>query len=106
MPDEELGRPVLGAHQLLRCSDPDDQKFIDLAVAHRCTLVSKDREVLRKRTLEDIPEDVQKVLTFHPVSTLDEVFAVALLPGPEHSDEESGQTMMERSEKRVAAAGA
>jgi putative PIN family toxin of toxin-antitoxin system len=31
------------------CGDPDDQKFIDLAVAHRCPLVSKDREVLRMR---------------------------------------------------------
>jgi putative PIN family toxin of toxin-antitoxin system len=32
------------------CGDPDDQKFIDLAVAHRCTLLSKDREVLRMRS--------------------------------------------------------
>lgn len=31
------------------CGDPDDQKFIDLAVAHRCILLSKDREVLRMR---------------------------------------------------------
>lgn len=31
------------------CGDPDDQKFIDLAVAHRCTLLSKDDEVLRMR---------------------------------------------------------
>jgi predicted nucleic acid-binding protein len=31
------------------CGDPDDQKFIDLAVAHRCPLVSKDREVLRMK---------------------------------------------------------
>jgi predicted nucleic acid-binding protein len=31
------------------CGDPDDQKFIDLAVAHRCPLVSKDRDVLRLR---------------------------------------------------------
>jgi predicted nucleic acid-binding protein len=31
------------------CGDPDDQKFIDLAVAHRCALLSKDREVLRMR---------------------------------------------------------
>jgi putative PIN family toxin of toxin-antitoxin system len=31
------------------CGDPDDQKFIDLAVAHGCTLLSKDREVLRMR---------------------------------------------------------
>jgi len=30
--------------------------------------------------LEDIPEDVRKSLTFHAVSTLDEVFEVALLP--------------------------
>jgi putative PIN family toxin of toxin-antitoxin system len=31
------------------CGDPDDQKFIDLAVAHRCLLLSKDWEVLRMR---------------------------------------------------------
>jgi predicted nucleic acid-binding protein len=28
------------------CSDPDDQKFIDLAVAHQCMLLSKDAAVL------------------------------------------------------------
>lgn len=28
------------------CKDPDDQKFIDLAVAHRATLLSKDQAVL------------------------------------------------------------
>jgi len=28
------------------CSDPDDQKFIDLAVAHKCALLSKDAAVL------------------------------------------------------------
>ncbi len=28
------------------CKDPDDQKFIDLASAHRATLVSKDDAVL------------------------------------------------------------
>ena len=31
----------------LRCQDPDDQIFIDLAVAHGATLLSKDRHVLR-----------------------------------------------------------
>ena len=32
----------------LRCSDPDDQKFIDFAVAHRVAwLVSRDRAVLK-----------------------------------------------------------
>jgi predicted nucleic acid-binding protein len=31
------------------CGDADDQKFIDLAVAHRCMLLSKDDEVLRMK---------------------------------------------------------
>ena len=31
----------------LRCRDPDDQKFIDLALAQRALLLSKDHEVLR-----------------------------------------------------------
>ena len=30
----------------LTCSDPDDQKFIDLAVAGKTLLLSKDRHVL------------------------------------------------------------
>lgn len=35
------------------CKDPDDQKFIDLAVAHQCLVLSKDHAVLsmRKRLL-------------------------------------------------------
>jgi predicted nucleic acid-binding protein len=37
------------AKAAVTCGDPDDQKFIDLAVAHRCTLLSKDREVLRMK---------------------------------------------------------
>ena len=37
----------------LTCQDPDDQKFIDLAVAHRAQLLSKDRAVLcMKKRLE------------------------------------------------------
>jgi putative PIN family toxin of toxin-antitoxin system len=31
------------------CRDPDDQKFIDLAVQHRCGILSKDQDVLRMR---------------------------------------------------------
>lgn len=31
----------------LRCQDPDDQMFIDLAVAHGALLLSKDQRVLR-----------------------------------------------------------
>ncbi len=35
------------------CKDPDDQRFIDLAVAHRALLLSKDKAVLcmKKRLL-------------------------------------------------------
>lgn len=41
------------------CSDPDDQKFIDLAVHHRCTLLSKDQDV----------RSMKKRLQVHAVST-------------------------------------
>ena len=41
------------------CSDPDDQKFIDLAVQHRCRLLSKDHDVL----------SMKKRLQVHAVST-------------------------------------
>lgn len=34
---------------LVTCSDPDDQKFIDLAVSRRCILLSKDAAVLKLR---------------------------------------------------------
>lgn len=44
----------------LRCSDPDDQRFIDLAVQHRATLLSKDRAVLAlRRRLERLGLRVQ-----------------------------------------------
>lgn len=32
-----------------KCRDPDDQKFVDLAVAHGATLLSKDAQVLALR---------------------------------------------------------
>jgi predicted nucleic acid-binding protein len=39
---------TLGGALPLRCTDPDDQKFIDLALAHRARwLVSRDRAVLK-----------------------------------------------------------
>jgi len=36
------------------CKDPDDQKFIDLAISHGATLLSKDKAVLcmRKRLIK------------------------------------------------------
>ena len=36
----------VAAKARLSCSDPDDQKFIDLAVAQQTLLLSKDRHVL------------------------------------------------------------
>ncbi len=38
------------------CKDPDDQKFIDLAVAHRALLLSKDKAVfcMKKRLLAHV----------------------------------------------------
>jgi putative PIN family toxin of toxin-antitoxin system len=42
------------------CKDPDDQKFIDLAVSHGATLLSKDKAVLcmRKRLMKLAVVDV------------------------------------------------
>ena len=40
--------PPLGAAERLRCTDPDDQMFIDLAVARRAhALLTRDRALLR-----------------------------------------------------------
>jgi len=36
----------VAAKAVLTCADPDDQKFIDLAVAHQTLLLSKDQAVL------------------------------------------------------------
>jgi putative PIN family toxin of toxin-antitoxin system len=44
--DRHAQRVDMPEPALLICRDPDDQKFIDLAVAHRCTLLSKDAAVL------------------------------------------------------------
>jgi predicted nucleic acid-binding protein len=37
------------AKAMYTCKDPDDQVFIDLAVAHNASLVSKDHAVLAMR---------------------------------------------------------
>jgi putative PIN family toxin of toxin-antitoxin system len=44
---------AVAAKASVTCSDADDQKFIDLAVAHQALLLSKDQHVLsmRKRLL-------------------------------------------------------
>ena len=44
------------------CQDPDDQKFVDLAVAHAAGLLSKDQQVLRmKRRLATLGVAVTSV---------------------------------------------
>ena len=52
----------------LTCSDPDDQKFIDLAVARQALLLSKDRAVLsmKKRLL---PWSVRAQAALEPLPT-------------------------------------
>ena len=47
--DGQVAIVEVAAKAPVTCGDPDDQKFIDLAVAHRCALLSKDREILRMR---------------------------------------------------------
>lgn len=53
----------------VRCSDRDDQGFIDLAVAHRATLLSKDKAVLRlRRRLAPLAVSVQTVFRLPPAT--------------------------------------
>ncbi len=44
--DRHSQRVAIAAKAPVTCRDPDDQKFIDLAVAHGALLLSKDRAVL------------------------------------------------------------
>ena len=52
--DEYLLAAEPAAKATCTCKDPDDQKFIDLAVAHAVPLLSKDNAILcmRKRLLQ------------------------------------------------------
>ena len=70
--------------------------------AHRAGITNivlpKDNEA----DMEDIPEEVRSQLSFHCVSTLDEVFDIALLPMPTaHGPTEN--TLMEEEEEAAAA---
>jgi ATP-dependent Lon protease len=67
--------------------------------AHRAgikhIILPKDNEA----DIEDIPEEVRKLLTFHTVSTLDEVFKIALMPAPTKAASETGKpSLMEEME--------
>ncbi|HEX4684286.1 MAG TPA: endopeptidase La [Gemmatimonadaceae bacterium] len=67
--------------------------------AHRAGITTiilpKDNEA----DMEDIPEDVRSQLTFHCVSTLDEVFDIALLPVP--TTEPVKPSLMEQLENKA-----
>lgn len=66
----------------VRCSDPDDQPFIDLAVAHRAVLLSKDRAVLAPRArLAALGVDVsqQLVTNRHPAQAANNAAQVSKL---------------------------
>jgi ATP-dependent Lon protease len=69
--------------------------------AHRAGITTiilpKDNEA----DMEDIPEEVRTQLTFHPVSTLDEAFAIALLPAANGVGPVAMPTLMEAQEALV-----
>ncbi|HTR77509.1 MAG TPA: endopeptidase La [Gemmatimonadaceae bacterium] len=72
--------------------------------AHRAgikhIILPKDNEA----DIEDIPEEVRRQLTFHCVNTLDEVFAIALVPPAEAV--EVAPTLMEEMEEASATSNA
>jgi putative PIN family toxin of toxin-antitoxin system len=51
--DAQVKLEAVAMKAVVTCRDPDDQKFIDLAVQHRAVLLSKDKAVLcmKKRLL-------------------------------------------------------
>ncbi len=72
--------------------------------AHRAgikeIILPKDNEA----DIEDIPEEVRQLLKFHPVGTLDEVFAIALMPVPVTAPAPAEPTLMEEMEEAAAPA--
>ena len=67
--------------------------------AHRAGITTiilpKDNEA----DMEDIPEEVRKQLTFHCVSTLDEAFAIALVPTTNGTTAPTPATITEKDEQ-------
>jgi ATP-dependent Lon protease len=68
--------------------------------AHRAGITTIILPKENEADMEDIPEDVRKSLTFHPVSTLEEVFAIALVPD-DGCDVSTPQTSMEDAESHA-----
>ncbi|HEX5438853.1 MAG TPA: endopeptidase La [Gemmatimonadaceae bacterium] len=67
--------------------------------AHRAGITTIVLPKENEGDLEDIPDEVRKVLSFHCVSTLDEVFQIALLP--EQCDVDQPPTLMEEAEEKA-----
>jgi ATP-dependent Lon protease len=69
--------------------------------AHRAGITTiilpKDNEA----DMEDIPEEVRKLLTFHCVSTLDEAFAIALVPTTNGTTAPTPATVAEQDEEKA-----
>jgi ATP-dependent Lon protease len=69
--------------------------------AHRAGITTiilpKDNEA----DMEDIPEEVRNQLSFHPVSTLDEAFAIALMPATNGTSAPAKPTIVEDAEAAV-----
>ncbi|MGZ4155197.1 MAG: S16 family serine protease, partial [Actinomycetota bacterium] len=53
--------------------------------AHRAGLTEVILPQRNEGDLEDVPESVRGQMTFHPVETVDQVFAVALQPAEERA---------------------
>ncbi|HEU4630692.1 MAG TPA: endopeptidase La, partial [Gemmatimonadaceae bacterium] len=53
--------------------------------AHRAGIKHIILPKANEADIEDVPEEVQKELTFHPVETLEQVLEIALLPEPDPS---------------------
>ncbi|HWH53642.1 MAG TPA: endopeptidase La [Gemmatimonadaceae bacterium] len=69
--------------------------------AHRAGIKTIILPKENEADIEDIPEDVRKQLTFHCVSTLDEVFAIALVPLPNTAPANAQPTLMETMEDKA-----
>jgi ATP-dependent Lon protease len=72
--------------------------------AHRAGITTIILPKENEADLEDIPEEVRNALTFHPVSTLDEVFDIALMPAP--APVSTPKTEMEIAEEHAMAGSA
>ncbi|MDB4912628.1 MAG: ATP-dependent protease La [Gemmatimonadetes bacterium] len=71
--------------------------------AHRAGITTIILPRDNEADMEDIPEEVRKQLTFHPVSTLDEAFEIALMPAaPRDVGPVAKPTLMEIAEAAVA----